>query len=137
MRTILIVSLSLLFTGCASLYPIGGAIVGGASGAAIGGIPGAALGAGCGSAAGSILAGDKELKQAKEELAALSSGDVARMIELQAGKEQSGFDAVVDGIYRVLWLLGVGMAIWFILPWIWAKWHVKKAVEKHVNGGTK
>jgi len=137
MRMALVLTLPLLASGCASLYPIGGAIVGGAGGAAVGGIPGAALGAGCGSAAGSILAGDKELKQAKEELAALSSGDVAKMIELQAGKEQSGFDAVVDGIYRVLWLLGIGMILWFVLPWIWAKKHVKKAVEKHINGNSK
>ena len=64
----------------------------------------------------------------------MTTGDVEKLIELQAGKSKSGFDAVIDGIYRVLWLLGVGMALWFVLPWIWAKSHVKKAVAKELNG---
>ena len=105
----------LLLSGCATLYPIGGAILGGGAGSLAGPF-GAAMGAGCGAAAGSMLAGDKELKQTKEELKALTSGDVAKMIELQAGKEQSGFDAVIDGVYRVLWLLGIFGLLWVFVP---------------------
>jgi hypothetical protein len=123
----------MLFTGCASLYPIGGAIVGGAAGS-LAGPAGAALGAGAGATGGQMLAKDKDLKEAQATIQALTTGDVQKLIELQAGKEQSGFDAVIDGIYRVLWLLGVGMVLWFVIPWIWAKSHVKKAVAKHING---
>ena len=135
-----LVVIFILTSGCASLYPIGGAVVGGAAGS-LAGPAGAALGAGAGAAGGQILAKDKDLKTAQATIQALTTGDVQDLIELQAGKEQSGFDAVIDGIYRVLWLLGVGMALWFIIPWIWAKSHVKKAVAKqlngHGNGGTK
>ena len=133
-----LVTIFTMTSGCASLYPIGGAVVGGAAGS-LAGPAGAALGAGAGAAGGQILAKDRETTELREQLKALTQGDVAKMIELQAGKEQSGFNAVIDGIYRVLWLLGVGMILWFVLPWIWAKSHVKKAVAKQLNGhgGTK
>jgi hypothetical protein len=117
--------LSLLLSGCASMAPIGGAILGGGVGS-FGGPVGGAAGAGLGAAAGSIWAGDRELKQTKEELKALTSGDVAKMIELQAGKEQSGFDAVVDGIYRVLWLLGIFGLLWVFVPIIYTRFLHKK-----------
>ena len=122
----------LLLSGCATLYPIGGAIVGGGAGSLAGPF-GAAMGAGCGAAAGSMLAGDKELKQTKEELKALTSGDVAKMIELQAGKEQSGFDAGIDGVYRVLWLLGIFGLLWVFVPIIYKRFLHKK-IKANGNG---
>ena len=131
----LLMATTLTLSGCASLYPIGGAIVGGGAGAIAGPVT-AAMGAGCGAAAGSILAGDKELKQTKEELKALTSGDVAKMIELQAGKEQSGFDSVVDGIYRVLWLLGVFGLLWVFVPIIYTRFLHKK-IKANGNGNAK
>ena len=49
-------------------------------------------------------------------------------------KEQKGtFDKIIDGIYRIIWLMGVATALWFVLPVIWAKWHVNKTVKKHVE----
>jgi len=122
----------LLLSGCATLYPVGGAILGGGAGSLAGPF-GAAMGAGCGAAAGSMLAGDKELKQTKEELKALTSGDVAKMIELQAGKEQSGFDAVIDGVYRVLWLLGIFGLLWVFVPIIYTRFLHKK-IKANGNG---
>jgi hypothetical protein len=120
-----VMGFSLLLSGCASMAPIGGAILGGGVGSIAGPVGGAA-GAGLGAAAGSIWAGDKELTQTKEELKALSTGDVAKMIELQAGREQSGFDQVIDGVYRVLWLLGIFGVLWVFVPIIYTRFLHKK-----------
>ena len=88
---------------------------------------------------GQIITSEGEVDEVKEQVKALTSGDVGKLIELQASKQSSTFDSIVDGIYRVLWLLGISMALWFILPWVWAKHHVKKTVQKHIsdNGQTK
>ena len=142
MKYLLIIFLTLGLTGCSSfrsLYPIGGAIVGGGIGS-LGGPGGAALGAGAGAAVGEILEGDGELSDAKEEveeakevIEALSKGDVDKLVQLKLEEQKGTFDKVIDGIYRILWLLGIAAALWFILPIIWAKWHVRKTVKKHVE----
>ena len=120
-----------------TFYPTIGAVVGGAGGGLSGGPLGAAAGAGTGAAIGQIAKGEGDVQAAKEEtkevIKAISEGDVKRMIEIQAGEQKGTFDKVIDGIYKVLWLLGIGAALWFILPIIWAKSHVKKAVAKHVE----
>ena len=126
-------------SGCASFYPIGGAILGGGAGS-LAGPAGAAVGAGAGAAAGQILAQDREATDLKEQLKAITQGDVQKLIALQAGKSKGAFDKVIDGIYQVLWLLGIAAAMWFVLPIVWARWHVKKTIIKHVeeiNGNAK
>ena len=124
-----------LLSGCnmRTLAPTGLAIVGGGAGSVMGPM-GGALGAGGGAALGQIIKGEGDVRQAKEELKAMTQGDVGKLIKMQAEKDKSGFDSVVDGIYRVLWLGGVCMALWFVIPWVWARKHVKKTVEKHING---
>ena len=139
MRSLLVTLILVTSSGCASLYPIGGAILGGGAGSLAGPV-GGAIGAGAGAAGGQILAQDRETTELKDQLKAITQGDVQKLIELQAGKSQSAFDKVIDGIYRVLWLLGIATALWFVLPIIWAKWHVKKTIKQHVeilNGNTK
>jgi len=89
--------------------------------------PGGAVG---GAAIGTAMMEQGAHAEIEAKVDALTSGDVAALI----AQDRSGFDAVIDGIYRVLWLLGIGMALWFIIPWIWAKSHVKKAVAKQLNG---
>ena len=128
----------ILTSGCASLYPIGGAILGGGAGS-LAGPAGAALGAGAGAAAGQIIAQDSETTDLKDQIKAITQGDVQKLIALQAGKSKGAFDKVIDGIYRVLWLLGISAALWFALPIIWAKWHVKKTFKKleDLNGNAK
>tara|TARA_R110000824_G_scaffold48484_8_gene136928 strand:- start:312 stop:734 length:423 start_codon:yes stop_codon:yes gene_type:complete len=124
-----------LCSGCwRTIAPTVLATAGAGIGGAVAGPGGAAAGAATGSLAGQVISGEGEVQEVRAELKALTTGDVEALIQLQAGKSKSGFDAVVDGIYRVLWLLGIGMAIWFVLPWIWAKSHVKKAVAKELNG---
>jgi len=142
MKHLLIILLSLGLTSCASfrsLYPIGGAIVGGGVGS-FAGPGGAAAGAGLGAGIGEILEGDGELSDAKEEveeakevIEALSRGDVDKLVEMKMKEQKGTFDKIIDGIYRILWLLGIATALWFILPIIWAKWHVHKTVKKHVE----
>ena len=125
-------------TSCSlrTFYPTVGAVIGGAAGSPLG-PPGAAVGAGAGAAIGQIAKGEGDLLEAKEETAevikAISEGDVKKMIEIQAGQQKGTFDKVIDGIYRILWLLGIACALWFILPIIWARWHVRKTVIKHVE----
>ena len=129
----------IMTSGCASFYPIGGAILGGGAGS-LAGPAGAAVGAGAGAAAGQILAQDREAADLKEQIKAITQGDVQKLIELQAGKSKGAFDKVIDGIYQVLWLLGIAAAMWFVLPIVWARWHVKKTIRKQVeelNGNSK
>jgi len=113
-----------------------GAVVGGAAGSPLG-IAGAAVGSGAGAAIGQIAKGEGDVREAKEEtkevIKAISEGDVKKMIELRAGEQKGTFDKVIDGIYRILWLLGIACAGWFVLPIVWARWHVKKQVKKHVE----
>jgi len=104
-----------------AVYPAIGAGVGSFGG------PGGAVG---GAAIGTAMMETGAHAEIEAKVDALTSGDVAALI----AQDRSGFDAVIDGIYRILWLLGIGMALWFIIPWIWAKSHVKKAVAKQLNG---
>ena len=123
----------LFLTGCwKTVAPTGLAVVGGGIGS-IAGPVGGAIGAGGGAALGQIIKSEGEVDEVKEQVKALTSGDVGKLIELQASKQSSTFDKVVAGIYRVLWLLGISMTLWFIVPWVWAKHHVKKTVQKHIN----
>jgi hypothetical protein len=124
-----------LTSGCSirTFAPTAGALVGGGIGSLAGPI-GGGLGAAGGAALGQVVKGEGDVIEAKAELKALTQGDVGKLIAMQASKDKSGFDSVIDGIYRVLWLLGVGMILWFIIPWVWARSHVKKTVEKHING---
>ena len=127
MRYALIIML-FLTSSCSfrAVYPAIGAGVGSFGG------PGGAVG---GAAIGTAMMEQGAHAEIEAKVDALTSGDVAALI----AQDRSGFDAVIDGIYRVLWLLGIGMGLWFVLPWIWAKSHVKKAVAKQLNGhgGTK
>ena len=126
-----------LLSGCSvrTFAPTAGALVGGGLGSLAGPI-GGGVGAAGGAALGQVAKGEGDVVEAKKELKALTQGDVGKLIAMQAEKNKSGFDTVVDGIYRVLWLLGIGMALWFVIPWVWAKHHVKKTVEKHINGNS-
>ena len=108
-----------------AIYPAVGAGVGSFGG------PGGAVG---GAAIGTAMMEQGAHAEIEAKVNALTEGDIGPLIAAAAAKERNGFDAVIDGIYRVLWLLGIGMGLWFVLPWIWAKSHVKKAVAKQLNG---
>jgi hypothetical protein len=133
MKYILMV-IVLLTSGCnfRAAYPaIGGGLGGGVGSLAGpgGAIAGGIAGAGIGTAM--METGAHAAIEAKVD--ALTSGDVAQLIKQQAAKEKSGFDTIVDNIYRVLWLLGIGAALWLFIPILYTRFIHKKLK----NGGFK
>lgn len=119
MKHSIIVILSLFMASCSfrPLYAPLGAVVGGAAGS-IAGPMGAGLGAGAGSAAGSLLAGNDELEDAKEEIKALSTGDVNKLVQmrLEEAKEGGFFDSILDGVYSFVKLVLLGVVLWQVVP---------------------
>ena len=131
----MILIIFLIFISSCSMrkfYPLGGSIVGGAAGS-IGGPVSAGLGAGAGWTVGELAKGDAELTEAKETIKAITTGDVQSLVEKGLAQQKGTYDKIIDGIYKALWLCGIGAVLWLIVPVVWAKSHVKRAVEKHVG----
>ena len=131
MKSLILLLSPLLLTGCVSMYPIGGAILGGAGGAAVGGIPGAAVGAGAGATAGALASGNKELKKAKEEIKALSTGDVNKLVQMRLEEAKSGgfFDSMLEGVYSFVKLALIGLILWNVVPIVYTRYVQKKAAN--------
>jgi hypothetical protein len=130
--------LLLLTPSCASMYPVTGAMIGGAAGS-LGGPIGAGLGAGAGYAGGALLKTDSELTDAEDEIisltdtvAALTSGDVDELVRLQLERtveEERGFlDKTLEGLYTLLeiaaWITGLAI----LLPMIYIWWRKRQAL---------
>ncbi len=62
---------------------------------------------------------------------ALSKGDVSKLLAEQG----STFDKIIDGIYDTIVICCIVAALWFIVPLLWTKYHVRKTVENHLTGG--
>ena len=137
MKHLTILLLSLLFTGCASLYPLGGSVVGAGTGAVVGGPGGAAVGAGIGWGAGKGVQLAKENKDLGAQVNALTEGDVDTFIELKLKeKKESGFfDSMLDGVYSFIKLAILLLVLWNALPLIWNYLLHRKL--KATNGDTK
>ena len=135
MKHLTILLLSLLFTGCASLYPLGGNVVGAGTGAVVGGPAGAAVGAGIGWGAGTGVKLVKENKDLGAQVNALTEGDVDKFIELKLKeKKESGFfDSMLDGVYSFIKLVLVILILWNVVPIVYTRYVQKKAA----NGNTK
>ena len=135
--SVLVFALCLTVQGCASLYPIGGALLGGAGGSAIGGIPGAALGGASGAAAGQILAKDSETSKLKDHIKALSTGDVNKLVELRMEEAKSSgfFDSILDEFYSLMKLVCLGLILWNAIPIVWT-YLLKKEVKVIQKNGT-
>ena len=135
MKHLTILLLSLLFTGCASLYPLGGSVVGAGTGAVVGGPAGAAVGAGIGWGAGTGVKLAKENKDLGAQVNALTEGDVDKFIELKLKeKKESGFfDSMLDGVYSFIKLVLVILILWNVVPIVYTRYVQKKAA----NGNTK
>jgi len=132
-------AISLLFMGGCSMRPLyaplGGAL-GAAAGGAVGGVGGAFLGGGAGAATGSLLAGDGELKAAKEQtqqvIASLSKGDVEGMLAAAAGKQKGFVDEAIDGVIGFVKLCLIFLVLWNLIPIIYTRYIHKK----HSNGNS-
>jgi hypothetical protein len=103
-----------------------GAVGGGVG--ALGGPATAFAGAGLGAAAGQIIKESDAVIKKTEELQALGEGDVAKLIELKLKEERGFFQKLIDGIYDILMISAVGMALYFIFHY----WRVR-TVAKKVN----
>ena len=118
--------------------PLGGAL-GAAAGGAVGGAGGAFLGGGAGAATGSLLAGDGELKAAKEQtqqvIASLSKGDVEGMLAAAAGKQKGFVDEAIDGVIGFVKLCLLAVVLWTALPIGW-NWILHRKI-KATNGNPK
>ena len=125
----------LLSGGCKSIYPLGGSVVGGAGGAAMGGIPGAALGAGAGWGAGKAYAVVKDNENLTEQVKALTTGDIDKLVELklEEKKESGFFDSILGEVYDFLTLALLALVAWNVVPLLYT-WMSNKKVHKKING---
>lgn len=127
--------LTLFFGSCSmtSFLPVGGAIIGGGAGSLVG-PGGAAIGAGAGAATGQILAGDKKLKEAKETIEALTTGDVDALVKKRMEEARDGgfFDSILDEFYGLMKLVCLGLILWNAVPLLWT-YMLKREVMKNGN----
>jgi hypothetical protein len=114
-----------------SLYPtIGGGL--GAGVGSIGGVGGAIAGGMSGAAVGSILKGDDDVKKMASTVKAISEGDVQGLIEQGLLEQRSLFDQIIDGIYDLLLLCGVGVGLWILVPIIYSR-HLHKKTDAKIS----
>ena len=108
-----------------SLYPtIGGGL--GAGVGSLGGVGGAVAGGMSGAAVGSILKGDDDVQKITSTVSAISKGDVQGLIKQGLLEQRSLFDQIIDGIYDLLLLCGVGVGLWILVPIICSRYLHKK-----------
>lgn len=127
----IVMALILLTCGGCSVrkfYPAGGAVIG-AAGGSLGGPAGAGLGAGVGWGMGELAKGDSELKEAKDTIVALSTGDVDQLVEkrLEEAKDNGFFDSVLEGVYDLLLIGAVLVGLWILIP----LWYTRYVHNKH------
>jgi len=125
---------SLLFFGGCSLkkfYPLAGSVVGGSAGS-IGGPVSAGLGAGAGWTVGELAKGDAELKEAKETIVALTTGDVDALVEkkLKEKKDSGFFDSILDGVYDIL-KIGIMVVAAYMVVQLWFSKHIHTKVKRN------
>ena len=133
----LFILLCLTLQGCSSLYPLGGSVVGATGGAAVGGVPGAAVGATVGWGAGKGAQVVKEIKNLTEQVEAVTTGDIDKLVELKLKeKKESGFfDSILGEVYDFLTLVLIALVLWNAVPLVYTFISNKK-VHKKINGGT-
>ena len=143
-KALILIGIGLGLTSCSfrAAYPAIGSGVGAGVGS-LGGPGGAVGGAIVGGSVGTAIMErgaheemEEKLCKVKDTVEALSKGDVEKLIKLRAEEDQSGFDKVIEGIYHLLILAGIGMALWLIVPVIYRLWSKKlhKKIEKKLNG---
>ena len=117
-----------------SLYPtIGGGV--GAGVGSIGGPGGAVVGGLSGAAVGSILKGDDDVKKISSTVKAISEGDVQGLIQQGLLEQRSLFEQIIDGIYDLLLLCGIGVGLWILVPIIYSR-HLHKKTDQKISEST-
>lgn len=133
-------------TGCSfkSWIPFAGSVVGGGTGA-LAGPAGGAVGAGTGYAVGKLyVAEEKEREQMQFQMDIvenLTKGDAAAIAEqvLEKKKKEGFFNELTDGIWQVLRLVGLGIAVFLLVPIIYTRFLHKKVKknEECLGNGSK
>ena len=120
-RPQIILLLPLMLFGCRmkTFYPTIGAVAGGGVGS-LGGPMVAAGAAGAGALVGEIARGDSDLEEAREEIKALTTGDVEKLLEIRMSQQKSGFQSLISGIYNLLIICGIVAGGIFILPFLYS-----------------
>ena len=133
----LLTAILLLTSGCSfrAAYPSIGSGIGAGVGS-LGGVGGAIGGSMVGSAVGTAMMETGEHDLIKAQVEALTSGDVAALIEQKASEERSIFDKIISGIYQTLILAGIALAVWVMAPIAYRWWRnrLHQKIEKRLNG---
>ena len=135
----LLIAMTFAFASCSirTFYPTVGGVVGGAVGS-LGGPVTAAAAAGAGVMVGEMAKGNEDLKKAKEEIKALSTGDVNKLVQMRLEEAKSGgfFDSVLDGVYSFIKLALLGLVLWNVVP-IAITWISHKKLKAQNGNSTK
>jgi hypothetical protein len=101
-----------------------GAVGGGVG--AIGGPGTAFAGAAAGAAAGQIIKESDKVERQAEKIKALTEGDVSKLVELKLKEERGWFEKTIDGVYQILMISALGMALYAVFNF----WHGRKLAQK-------
>jgi hypothetical protein len=136
MRLVLLISV-LLLSSCSlkKFYPLAGSVLGGSAGAIGGPITGG-LGAGAGWTVGELARDDESLEEANAEIAeaqetirALTTGDVQALVDAEMQKQQGFMAKLEDGIYNILKIVGLLVALMVSIGLIYTRLKCRKTLE--------
>ena len=131
---LLIIAMILLTQSCtiSQWYPVGGAVIGGASGSVLG-PAGGGIGAGVGYAGGKTAQMMSENEDLKETVDALTHGDVSKLVEKGLESQQSGFQEFTGTIKNILTVAGSVLLAYLCIPILLARRSAQKEVQKCVT----
>jgi len=131
---LLIIAMILLTQSCtiSQWYPVGGAVIGGASGSVLG-PAGGGIGAGVGYAGGKTAQMMSENEDLKETVDALTHGDVSKLVEQGLESQASGFQEFTGTIKNILTVAGSVLLAYLCIPILLARRSAQKEVQKCVT----
>ena len=131
---LLIIAMVLLTQSCtvSQWYPVGGAVVGGASGAILGPI-GGGVGSAVGYAGGKTAQMMTENENLKETVTALTSGDVDKLVEKGLKSHATGFEEFTETIKKILTVAGSVLLAYLFIPVILAKRTATRCVKEEAK----
>ena len=132
--SVFILTCAFVASGCSmtTLYPVGGAMLGGGGGAVAGGPAGGAMGAGAGYAMGKLAQLTDENKDLVE---AVTRGDVKALVDASMGQQKGWMESALDTVYGFIKLCLIGVVLWNLVPIIYTRYVHKKTKES--NGTVK
>ena len=131
---LLIIAMILLTQSCtvSQWYPVGGAVIGGASGSVLG-PAGGGIGAGVGYAGGKTAQMMTENEELKETVTALTHGDVSKLVENGLKSQASGFDEFTGSIKKILTVAGSVLLAYLCIPILLARKTATKCAKEEAK----